>query len=155
MNASSILIRRYDAAVRLLSGTVPESLMLLFVRVVLGGIFWRSGQTKVEEGSWFTLTDSTRELFRTEYAGVPLPADLAALLANAAEHILPVLLLVGLLTRLSALGLICMTLVIQFFVYPDAWWPEHSLWVGLALIVIVRGGGHLSLDSLLVGRTRG
>lgn len=155
MNASSILIRRYDAAVRLLSGTVPESLMLLFVRVVLGGIFWRSGQTKVEEGSWFTLTDSTRELFRTEYAGVPLPADLAAPLANAAEHILPALLLVGLFTRLSALGLIGLTLVIQFFVYPDAWWPEHSLWIGLALILVMRGGGYFSFDKLSVWRTRG
>lgn len=155
MNTSSILIRRYDAAVHLLSGTIPESLMLLFVRVVLGGIFWRSGQTKVEEGTWFTLTDSTRELFRTEYAGVPLPVDLAAPLANAAEHILPALLLVGLFTRISALGLIGMTLVIQFFVYPDAWWPEHSLWAGLALILVVRGGGYLSLDKLLVWQTRG
>lgn len=155
MNASSILLRRYDATARWLSGAVPESLMLLFVRVVLGGIFWRSGQTKVEEGSWFTLTDSTRELFRTEYAGVPLPPDLAAPLANSAEHMLPALLLFGLFTRLSALGLIGMTLVIQIFVYPDAWWPEHSLWIGLALILVVRGGGHFSFDKLLVWRTRG
>lgn len=128
--------------------------MLLFVRVVLGGIFWRSGQTKVEDGTWFTLTESTRELFRTEYAGVPLPADLAAPLANAAEHVLPALLVVGLFTRFSALGLIGMTLVIQIFVYPDAWWTEHSLWIGLALILVVRGGGMLSLDSLMVRKTR-
>lgn len=154
MNAAAAALTRYDAAVRSLSGRVPEGLVLLFVRIVLGGIFWRSGQTKVAEGTWFQLTDTTYELFRTEYAGVPLPPELAAVMANTAEHILPMLLLAGLFTRFSALGLLGMTLVIQLFVYPDAWWPEHSLWVGLALILILRGGGLLSLDALLVARRR-
>ena len=95
MSAASAITLRYDAAVRSLSGRGPEGLVLLFVRVVLGGIFWRSGQTKVAEGTWFQLTDSTYELFRTEYAGVPLPAELAAVLANTAEHVLPALLLAG------------------------------------------------------------
>jgi putative oxidoreductase len=45
-----------------------------------------------------------------------------------------------------------MTLVIQIFIFPDAWWPVHSLWVALALVLIVRGGGDLSLDKLLTGR---
>jgi len=152
--ALSPLLRRYDAAVGWLSGRVPESLMLLFVRVALGGVFWRSGQTKVMEGTWFTLTDATRELFRTEYAGVPLPPALAAPLANAAEHVLPALLLAGLFTRGAALGLLGMTLTIQVFVYPDAWWPEHSLWVAMALTLIVRGGGLFSADALLVRSTR-
>jgi putative oxidoreductase len=152
--ALSPLLRRHDAAVAWLSGRVPESLMLLFVRVALGGVFWRSGQTKVMEGTWFTLTDATRELFRTEYAGVPLPPALAAPLANAAEHVLPALLLAGLFTRGAALGLLGMTLTIQVFVYPDAWWPEHSLWVAMALTLIVRGGGLFSADALLVRSTR-
>lgn len=133
---------------------MPESLVLAFVRVVLGGIFWRSGQTKVAEGTWFSLTDTTYELFRTEYAGVPLPPEFAAAMANAAEHVLPALLLAGLFTRFSALALLGMTLTIQFFVYPDAWWPEHSLWTALALILIVRGGGLFSLDYVLA-RWRG
>ena len=149
MSLSAGLIQHYDRAVAWLSGRVPESLVLLFVRVAFGGIFWRSGQTKVEPGTWFTLTDATRELFRTEYAGVPLPPALAAPLANAAEHVLPALLLAGLFTRFSALGLLGMTLTIQLFVYPDAWWPEHSLWVALAVVLIVRGGGLFSADALL------
>ncbi len=148
-------LTRYDAATRWLSGRWPESLLLVFVRVVLGGIFWRSGQAKVEEGTWFQVTDGTVELFRTEYAGVPiLPPEFAAVLANAAEHVLPALLLVGLFTRFSALALLGMTLTIQFFVYPDAWWPEHSLWTALALILILRGGGLFSLDAFLA-RKRG
>lgn len=155
MISISAPLRLYDVAVRQISGSIPEAFMLLFVRVVLGGVFWRSGETKVVEGSWFTLTDTTRTLFHTEYAAVPFPPDLAAALANAAEHILPMLLLVGLFTRASALGLVVMTLVIQMFVYPDAWWPEHSLWIGLALVLIVRGGGRASLDRLLVRRRYG
>jgi putative oxidoreductase len=152
VSAVSALQTRYDAISTWLSGILPEGLVLAFVRIVLAGIFWRSGRTKVEEGSWFQLSDTTYELFRTEYAGVPLPPELAAVLATTAEHVLPALLLVGLFTRLSALGLLGMTLVIQFFVYPDAWWGEHSLWTALALILIVRGAGQFSLDAML---TRG
>ena len=154
MSLMAASLSRYDAATRWLSGRVPESLLLVFVRVVLGGIFWRSGQTKVVEGTWFQLTDTTYELFRTEYAGVPLPPELAAVMANAAEHVVPALLLVGLFTRGSALALVVMTLTIQLFVYPDAWWPEHSLWTALALVLVLRGGGLFSLDALLArGRT--
>lgn len=145
-------LTRYDAATRWLSGKLPESLLLLFVRVVLGGIFWRSGQTKVVEGTWFQVSDGTLELFRTEYSGVPLPPEFAAVLANAAEHVLPVLLLAGLFSRLSALGLLGMTLTIQFFVYPEEWWAQHSLWAALALVLILRGGGMFSLDALLARR---
>ena len=150
MRLISATLARYDAATRWLSGKLPEGLLLLFVRVVLGGIFWRSGQTKVVEGTWFQLTDTTYELFRTEYAGVPLPPELAAVMANAAEHVLPALLVAGLFTRGAALGLLGMTLTIQLFVYPEAWWPEHSLWAALALALMLRGGGLLSLDAVLV-----
>lgn len=142
-------LSRYDAVTARLSGASPESLVLLFVRLVLGGIFWRSGRTKVEEGTWLSLSDTTYELFRTEYAGVPLPPEFAAVMATGAEHLLPALLLAGLFTRFSALALLGMTMVIQIFVYPDAWWAEHSLWVAMALVLIVRGGGMFSLDALL------
>ena len=72
----------------------------------------------------------------------------AAVAAAAAEHVLPVLLVIGLGVRLSALGLLGMTMVIQLFVYPEAWWPVHSLWAALALVLIARGGGALALDAL-------
>lgn len=150
MSLIAPLLARYDHAVRQLTGHLPESAVLVLVRLALGGVFWRSGQTKVEEGTWFQLTDSTYELFRTEYAGVPLPPELAAVMANAAEHVLPVLLVAGLFTRGAALGLLGMTLTIQFFVYPDAWWSEHSLWAALALVLAMRGAGLFSLDALLL-----
>ena len=146
------MLKTYDRMVMAISAPWAESLALLFVRVVLAGIFWRSGQTKVAEGSWFTISDTTWELFRTEYSGVPLPADLAAVLATGAEHLFPILLVLGLFTRGAALALLGMTLVIQIFVYPDAWWTEHSLWTALALVLIVRGGGRLSIDKMLTER---
>lgn len=139
----------YDRVTMALAGKASEGLALLFLRIAFAGIFWRSGRTKVVEGSWFTLSDSTKFLFSEEYAGVPLPPEFAAMAATTAEHLFPILLLFGLATRLSAVALLFMTLVIQFFVYPDAWWPVHSLWAAMALVLIARGGGVISVDRWL------
>lgn len=146
------IVAHYDRMVALVSSRVPEGMMLLFMRVVLAGIFWRSGQTKIAEGTLFTISDSAYALFETEYSGVPLPPHLAAVMAASAEHVFPILLVLGLFTRGAALGLLGMTMVIQIFVYPDAWWTEHSLWVAMQLALIVRGAGLLSLDNLFSGK---
>ncbi len=148
------ILSAYDRVVGTLESKLSESIAVLVLRVAFAGIFWRSGRTKIEEGSWITLSDTTAALFREEYTGVPLPPELAAVAATAAEHLFPILLLVGLATRLSAVALLGMTLVIQFFVYPEAWWPVHSLWVAMALILIARGGGLFSVDQLLTQRRR-
>jgi len=130
-----------------------EGAALLLARIALAGIFWRAGRSKVAEGSLFEISDATLYLFEYEYAGVPLPPEIAAPLATAAEHLLPVMLVAGLATRLSAAGLLAMTLVIQIFVYPEAWWTTHLLWAALAAMLIARGGGVFSLDAV-VGRWR-
>ena len=148
------LIQPYDRFVALVSSRIPEALMLLFVRVTLAGIFWRSGRTKVDEGSWLTVSENTIYQFGDDpFNKVPLlPSELAAHLTTYAEHALPILLVLGLFTSLSAFALLGMTIVIQIFVFPEAWWQVHSLWVALALILIVRGGGGMSVDALLAGR---
>lgn len=115
------LIVLYERLFGLASGRLGERLALLVTRVALAGIFWRSGRTKVVEGSWLTISDFIRFLFETDYSGVPLPPAIAAPMATVAEHLFPILLVLGLAKRLSALALIRMTLVIQFFVYPEAW----------------------------------
>ncbi|WP_088306468.1 DoxX family protein [Novosphingobium sp. B 225] len=142
----------YDRAVALASNCMMQNLTLLFTRIVLAGVFWRSGRTKVDEGSWFSISESTHFLFQEEYKNVPLPSYLAAVMATVSEHLFPILLLFGLFTRLSALALLGMTLVIQIFVYPEAWWQVHSLWAALALVLIVRGGGSVALDAPLMRR---
>jgi putative oxidoreductase len=136
----------------ILRGPVVDSLVLLFVRVVFAGIFWRSGATKVVEGSWFRVSDGTYEMFATDFSGIPLEPFLAANLANVAEHVFPLLLVLGLATRVSAGALLVMTMAIQIFVFPDAWWPMHSLWVALALVLIARGPGLVSFDAAIFNR---
>lgn len=139
----------YNRFVATLSAPWAEAILLLFVRISLAGIFWRSGRTKVDEGSWLSVSDTAKFLFEEEYKGVPVPSELAAYLATYAEHLFPIMLVIGLFTRLSALALLGMTMIIQIFVYPEAWWSVHMIWVALALVLIVRGGGSLSLDRLL------
>lgn len=138
-----------DRIVAMPAWRAVESVALLLSRVALAGVFWRAGRSKVVEGSVFEISDATLYLFEYEYAGVPLPPDIAAPLATAAEHTLPILLVMGFATRLSAIGLLVMTLVIQFFVYPDTWWTTHILWAALAAILIAYGGGALSGDALI------
>jgi putative oxidoreductase len=133
---------------RALTCRIPFSVLALASRLAIAAIFWRSGRTKV---SGFTIREETFVLFREEYKVPLLPPDLAACISAAAEHVLPILLVIGLATRLSALGLLCMTAVIQLFVYPGAW-PEHSLWAALLLWIIARGPGAVSLDHLLMTR---
>ena len=125
---------------------LPMSLLLLVQRFGIAAIFFQSGRTKVE--GIFTIPDTTVELFRSEYALPLLPPDIAAYAAAGAEHLFPILLVLGLATRLSAAALLGMTLVIQFFVYPDAW-PTHLSWAGLMLPLIALGGGRFSIDRLL------
>jgi putative oxidoreductase len=144
------ILSSYDRAIKWIGGGAIESLMLLFTRVVFAGIFWRSARTKVDEGSWFSISDTTYYLFAEEYSGVPLPSDFAAVMATVSEHLFPILLVLGLFTRFSALALLGMTMVIQIFVYPEAWWSVHAVWAALALILITRGGGQLSLDAALL-----
>jgi len=129
-----------------LSARVSHSLLALGARLALGAIFLLSGRTKVD--GFITVTEGTYTLFREEYKVPVLPPEVAAHLATYAEHLLPVLLFAGLLTRLSALGLLGMTAVIQLFVYPDAW-PTHLSWATLALYLAGRGAGAISVDRAL------
>lgn len=124
----------------------PHSLLALVNRIALAGIFWLSARTKVE--GWFTISDSAYALFSDEYKLPLIPPHLAAQMATVAEHLFAVLLVLGLCTRLSALALLGMTLVIQVFVYPDAW-PTHLSWAGLLLYLVGRGAGAVSLDRAL------
>jgi putative oxidoreductase len=125
---------------------LPTDLLLLVQRLGIAAIFFQSGRTKVE--GLFTVPQTTIDLFELEYALPLLSPKVAAFLAAGAEHLFPVLLVLGLLTRLSAAALLGMTLVIQIFVYPDAW-PTHLSWAGLMLPLIALGGGKLALDRPL------
>jgi putative oxidoreductase len=125
---------------------IPEDAVLLALRIFPALVFFQSGRTKVE--GVFSIKDSTWFLFENEYALPIIPSDLAAVMATVAEHVLPILMILGLLTRFSALGLLAMTAVIQIFVYPGAW-ITHGLWAAALIAVAAYGPGAWSADRLL------
>ncbi len=145
-----------------LFGCIPHSLIALLARFSIAAVFWRSGQTKVEgfavdlversfQWGWPRLSEMTVALFRDEYRVPLLSPVFAAHAAATAEHVLPLMLLLGLGTRLAALGLLGMTLVIQVFVYPDAY-PTHGTWAALLLYLMATGPGRFSVDHWLARR---
>lgn len=132
----------------LLARLLPAPLLLLLARLSVAAIFFLSGRTKVQ--GLFAVKDATYDLFLYEYALPLIPAEFAAQLATAAEHVLPAMLAVGLCTRSAAAGLLGMTAVIQLFVYPAAW-PTHLSWAALLLPLIASGAGAWSLDHAWQG----
>lgn len=143
---TSFLATRLDAR---LERWIPDDLIALVARLGIAGIFWLSGRTKVE--GLFTLTDTTFLLFREDYALPLIPPVPAAYLATTAEHVFPILLVLGLATRLSAGALLGMTAVIQLFVYPAAW-PTHLSWAAPLLYLVARGAGRWSVDGVFARR---
>jgi len=140
------LRQRWNSLAERLQLLLNDTVLCLVARLGIASVFFMSGRTKVE--GLLSITPSTYELFQSEYALPLLSPWLAAHLATYAEHLFPLLLVLGLFTRLSALALLGMTTVIEVFVYPDAW-PTHLSWAGLLLLLVAKGAGALSLDRVL------
>lgn len=152
------LIRRFISVVQ----RIPNTLLAFVARFSIAAVFWKSGETKIQGFAvdivnreftlgWPRLSDSVVNLFRDEYHLPLVPPEIAATLAATAEHLFPVLILLGLATRLSALALLGMTMTIQLFVYPDAY-PTHGTWAAVLLYLMVHGPGKLSLDHWIARR---
>ena len=140
------IINLYRNAASLAGRLLPDDLLLLVARFGAAAIFFLSGRTKVD--GLLTISDTTYELFRSEYALPLVDPEIAAHAATYSEHFFPILLVLGVATRPAALALLGMTATIQIFVYPDAW-PTHLSWAGLLLPLIAKGGGAWSFDRLI------
>ncbi|MEN0653863.1 MULTISPECIES: DoxX family protein [Hyphobacterium] len=150
---------------------VSHDAIAFFFRLTIAGVFWRSLLTKVQTFGLLGYTELINDFpvqryhvklpvlpldlrpavigqFENDFALPLIPGEVAAWLATLAEFTLPILIVLGVFTRLSALGLLAMTLVIQIFVFPGAWWSAHALWAALLIYLIMRGGGAWSLDGL-------
>lgn len=125
---------------------IKPTLLALIDRFAIAAIFVYSGRTKVD--GFLTVNDTAYALFRDEYKVPLIPPEIAAHMTTYAEHLFPVLLVLGLFTRLSALALLGMTAIIQIFVYPEAW-PTHLSWAGLLLYLIAHGAGKASFDHMI------
>ena len=135
------MIQRTNAA----TGAIPYWFIALAARVFPAALFWQSGETKI--AGW-QLKPSTVALFQSEYQLPLIDPAIAAYMVAVAEHVFPILLVVGLATRFAALALLFMTAVIEIFVYPAAW-PTHGVWATCFLVIIARGPGAISVDHLI------
>jgi len=135
------LAERLLEAIDLL-GRFPLALLQLIFRLSIASVFWHAGMTKI--ANW----DTTTALFCDEYAVPILPPEIAASLAATVELTCPVLLVLGLATRLATLPMLGMTFVIEVFVYPEQW-IEHLMWAAILLFILTRGPGPLSLDRFV------
>jgi putative oxidoreductase len=143
------LLERANAVVR---AVAQPSLTQLVLRFALAVPFWRSGVNKWD--GFLQLNEVAVLLFSSEFqlhlpgGPYPFPAPaVVAFAAGSAEILLPILLVLGLGTRLAALGLLVMTLVVQLTV-PDGW-PLHVTWAAMALAIMAWGPGRVSLDHLI------
>jgi putative oxidoreductase len=143
------LIRRVNA---IIAWIAQPSLTQFVLRVGLATPFWRSGINKWD--GFFQLNDVAVLLFSTEFKlhlpggpySFPAP-EATAFIVGSAEVLFPVLLVLGLVTRLAAGTLLVMTLVVELTV-PDGW-PIHITWAAMALGIMGWGPGRLSLDHWL------
>jgi len=138
-----------QASARLLSvadslSPVVYGLMLLGLRFWIGLVFWKSALTKIE--NW----DTTLFLFEEEYQVPILSAELAAFLGTSVELIAPLLLFMGLGTRLAVVPLLVMAAVIQFSYQMH---HDHLLWALALFALMIQGAGLFSWDFFI--RTRG
>ena len=117
-----------------------KDILLLALRIFIALVFFRSGIAKIAN------LEITLLLFEYEYAVPIISPVLAAYSATFFELTCGALLMAGLLTRLAALPLLIMTLVIQFAVFDN---PEHFYFLALLATVAVYGGGKISADYIL------
>ena len=134
--------------------SIPEDVIAITARLAIASVFWRSAQTKISgwelfDQSWqfYNVSGSTLMLFQYEYDLPLINYKIAAYMATFSEFFLSLAIVVGIMTRLSALALLIMTGVIQIFVYPDAW-PTHIMWAAILFYIIKYGPGKLSVDNL-------
>jgi putative oxidoreductase len=150
-------INRFVQQVNAIIGAIAQpSFTQLVLRIGLATPFWRSGINKWD--GFLQLNDTAVFLFSTEFklhlpgGPYPFPApEITAFIVGSAEILFPILLVLGLATRLAACALLVMTLVVELTV-PDGW-PVHVTWAAMALGIMAWGPGRFSLDYLIERRT--
>jgi putative oxidoreductase len=162
---SGSLLARLAALLVGLCALVPYALVAIGLRFLMARVFFIEGQPKIEgpavpitlfgRDAEFSLIlpaaikDSTFRLFETQYAALPLPPTTAAYLYSYAEFLLPVCLVLGFATRLSALVLLILTVLMLVYVSPQALWTTQVYWIAILMVLMSVGPGAISLDGLV------
>jgi len=140
MNISMNKLKRQYCCISHFAEHYGSPVVFLAIRVWLGKIFFISGIRKID--NW----ETTLSLFKDDYKVPLIPYEITAYLATTFELICPVLIIVGLATKLAAIPLFIMSVIIQAFVYD---FPQHYFWMLCAALLITNGPGPLSIDYFL------
>jgi putative oxidoreductase len=160
--SSSIGARTVDRFVSI-CGTIPYALIALLLRLVMARDFFLSGQAKAVGPTLplsfkdfnFSLilpaqvNDATLHALETPFATGPVTPAIVSYFILYAEFLLPICLVFGFGTRMSALLLLIVTVLSQLYIAPEALWTQHVYWLVILLVLITSGGGAISLDRLI------
>lgn len=148
------IIKSTDNFARKLGNLIPEWLIALTTRIALFCVFWNAVQSKLygfyflgQHWAFWSVKDSTINRFQYEYNVPLIPGPIAAYITTFTEFFFSIALLIGLFTRMSALALFILVLVIQIFVYPGAW-QTHILWCAGLLYLLRHGADAISIDHI-------
>jgi putative oxidoreductase len=150
-----------DKLVSSLSATI-YGLVGLGLRLLVARDVFLAGQAKIagpsipirlvfREGEFSVILpaeirQSIFELFAAQYSALPIPSMIAAYLFTYAEFVLPICLVLGFASRLSALALLAMAGLIQFYGAP-ALWPAHLYLIAMLSVLFTVGPGAISIDA--------
>jgi putative oxidoreductase len=146
-------------------GAALYALVALALRVIVARDVFIAGQAKITGpsipipnpfgGAAFTVTlpaeikPSTFELFQKQYAALPMASDTAAYLYSYAEFVLPICLVLGFATRLSALLLVALLVIMQIYVAAALLGASHLYLLAILMVLVSVGPGGLSADAML------
>ncbi len=184
MNALINLHNAIFTRLERLDWLLPMTARFLFAAIFLM-YFWVAGLTKLGSGFFGIFSPSTgayaqifpraMEAVTYDVSQLTLFHTLVVLAGTWAEFILPLLIVLGLFTRLAALGMIGFVLVQTLTdiyghgILDDpqtmgAWFDrapdsvimdQRALWIFLLLVIVFKGAGKLSLDQVFAARMQG
>jgi putative oxidoreductase len=155
--------RRRSLIATISSFLVPYALVALGLRLLMAYVFFRSGQTKIDgmllnfnvRGTEFPVVlpiqvkPATLQLFETHFAGLEVPTKIIAYFFAYAEFLLPICLVLGFVTRFSALVLLALTVLTVVYIAPAELWTTSIYWIAILLVLLSAGPGALSFDALI------
>ena len=144
-------------------GIVPYALVALLLRLVVAKDFFLSGQARAVgptiplsfKGYAYSLVlpaqvnDATLRAFAAPFANAPVSPAVISYFVLYAEFLLPICLFIGFGTRVAALLLVAVTVLLQLYVEPDMLWTVHIYWFAILLVLMTGGAGAISLDRLI------
>jgi putative oxidoreductase len=149
-----------------LCAVIPYALVALGLRFIIARVFLLQGQPMIDgptipfawlgRGFDFAVTlpaeikEATFQMFQAApYAALPMSPTVAAYVFAYGLFVLPICIFFGFATRIAALGLLVITVLLSVYVMPDALWVSHVYWGAILLVLMSVGPGAVSIDALI------